>query len=113
MACATSGVSTCGMTMPSAPASRQRVPKVNSPCGIRTSGAMPASSAATLIWKAVSTEVARVLQVDEQPVEASCLHHPRYLDAAHAAYPHAHCQGVLCQALPGRIVHLHVGSPAL
>src|SRR6266446_2876917 len=57
MARACSGVSTCGITMPSAPPSRQRVASASSPAGTRTSGAMPASSAATEIEYAVSTEV--------------------------------------------------------
>ena len=60
--------------MPSAPPSRQRQPRRDRPCGTRTSGAMPASSAATEIGAGGLDRSGAVLEIDEQPIEAGRLH---------------------------------------
>ena len=54
---ASAAVSTCGMTMPSAPLSSARVAIAYSPLGTRAIGAMPASSAAVEIWAQASSDM--------------------------------------------------------
>src|SRR4051812_36690736 len=54
---ASAAVSTCGMTMPSAPLSSARVAIAYSPFGTRAIGAMPASRAAVAIWAQASSDM--------------------------------------------------------
>ena len=54
---ASAAVSTCGMTMPSAPLSSARVAIAYSPFGTRAIGATPASSAAAEIWAQASSDM--------------------------------------------------------